>query len=65
MNRPNGYLLALQSYMDPANGTVTWNNARIAAKLLKLSDEFVMEYGHMYGDRVDFGEFNVWARNLI
>lgn len=65
MSRPNGYLLALQTYMDPDNGTVTWNNARITAKLLKLSDEFVTEYGHMHGERVDFGEFNVWARNLI
>ena len=54
-------LLALQSYMDPSNGTVSWNYARITAKLLKLSDEFVTEYGHMEGERIDFGEFLVWS----
>jgi hypothetical protein len=58
-------LLALQSYMDPSNGTVPWHHAMITAKLLKLSNEFVTEYGHMEWERIDFGEYNVWAMNLL
>ena len=59
------YLRVLESYMDPDNGTVSYTNARICAKLLNLSDAFSQEYGHMEGQydgagvRVDVGEFNV------
>jgi hypothetical protein len=64
MTAPTDYLFALQSYMA-ANGTVTWDNARIAAKLLNLTDSFLADYGCMEGHRVDVGEFNVWALNLL
>ena len=59
------YLTVLESYMDPKNGTVAYDYARICAKLLKLSDQFIAEYSCMEGHRVDVGEFNVWALNLL
>ena len=59
------YLTVLESYMDPSNGTVAYEYARICAKLLKLSDQFVTDYSCMEGHRVDVGEFNVWALNLL
>ena len=49
----------------PKNGTVAYDYARICAKLLKLSDQFIAEYSCMEGHRVDVGEFNVWALNLL
>ena len=65
MPAPTDYLAALQSYMDPSNGTVPYNYARICAQLLKLSDQFIVEYSCMDGHSVDVGEFNVWALNLL
>ena len=65
MTAPTDYLAALQSYMDPSNGTVPYTHARICARLLNLSDAFFVEYGCMKGHRVDVGEFNVWALNLL
>ena len=65
MPAPTDYLAALQSYMDPSDGTVPYNYARICAQLLKLSDQFIAEYSCMEGHRVDVGEFNVWALNLL
>ena len=59
------YLAVLESYMDPSNGTVAYEYARICAKLLHLSDQFVTDYSCMEGYRVDVGEFNVWALNLL
>ena len=59
------YLEVLESYMDPSNDTVSYTYARICAKLLKLSDQFVADYSCMEGYRVDVGEFNVWALNLL
>ena len=59
------YLEVLESYMDPSNGTVSYTYARICAKLLKLSDQFVADYSCMEGYRVDVGEFNVWTLNLL
>ena len=59
------YLEVLESYMDPSNGTVSYTYARICAKLLKLSDQFVADYSCMEGYRVDVGEFNVWASNIL
>jgi len=51
--------------MDPKNGTVAYDYAKICAKLLKLSDQFVTDYSCMEGYRVDVGEFNYWALNLL
>ena len=51
--------------MEPSNGTVSYEYARICAKFLKLSDQFVADYACMEGYRVDVGEFNVWALNLL
>ena len=65
MPAPTDYLAALQSYMEPSNVTVPYTYARICAKLLKLSDQFIAEYSCMEGHRVDVGEFNVWALNLL
>ena len=65
MPEPTDYLAALQSYMEPSNGTVPYTYARICAQLLKLSDKFIAEYSCMEGYRVDVGEFNVWALNLL
>ena len=59
------YLKVLESYMEPSNGTVSYEYARICAKFLKLSDQFVADYACMEGYRVDVGEFNVWALNLL
>ena len=65
MPAPTDYLAALQSYMNPENGTVAYDYARICAKYLKLSEEFQTEYSCMKGYRIDVGEFNVWALNLL
>ena len=65
MPAPTDYLAALQSYMEPSNGTVPYTYARICARLLHLSEEFQTEYSCMEGHRVDVGEFNVWALNLL
>ena len=65
MPEPTDYLAALQSYMEPSNGTVPYTYARICARLLHLSEEFQTEYSCMEGHRVDVGEFNVWALNLL
>lgn len=59
------YLEVLESYMEPSNGTVPYTYARICAQLLHLSDQFVTEYSCMEGHRVDVGEFNYWALNLL
>lgn len=69
--QPRHYLLALESYMDPNNGTVCYTYARVCARLLNLSEAFSQEYGHMEGPydgagvRIDVGEFNVWALNQL
>ena len=65
MPEPTDYLAALQSYMEPSNGTVSYTYAKICAQLLHLSDQFVTDYSCMEGYRVDVGEFNVWALNLL
>jgi len=59
------YLSTLETYMNPENGTVAYDYARICAKYLKLSEEFQTDYSCMEGHRVDVGEFNVWALNLL
>lgn len=64
MPTPIDYLTVLESYMEP-NGTVPYTYARICAQTLKLSDQFIAEYSCMEGHRVDVGEFNVWALNLL
>jgi hypothetical protein len=61
MSTPTDYLAALQSYMDPDNGTVSYNYARICAKLLNISGEFQTDYSYMEGHRIDLGEFRSWA----
>jgi hypothetical protein len=61
MSTPTDYLAALQSYMDPENGTVPYTHARICAKLCNLSDAFFADYSCMEGERIDVGEFNVWV----
>ena len=65
MPAPTDYLAALQSYMDPENGTVGYWFAKTCADLLNLSDQFSTEYGHMEWERIDLGEYNVWALNLL
>jgi hypothetical protein len=62
---PIDYLDTLEFYMDPENGTVSYTYAEICAKYLKLSEEFQTDYACMKGHRVDVGEFNVWALNLL
>jgi hypothetical protein len=61
MSTPTAYLAALETYMDPENGTVSYDYARICAQLLSISDAFKTDYSCMEGHRVDVGEFNVWA----
>ena len=65
MPEPTDYLAALQSYMEPSNGTVSYTYAKICAQLLHLSDQFVTDYSCMEGYRVDVGEFNYCALNLL
>jgi hypothetical protein len=62
---PINYLATLETYMEPSNGTVPYTYARICARLLHLSEEFQTEYSCMKGYRIDVGEFNVWALNLL
>ena len=62
---PTDYLATLETYMNPENGTCAYHYAEICAKYLKLSDQFVADYSCMKGHRVDVGEFNVWALNLL
>lgn len=63
MTAPTDYLAALQSYMHPDNGTVPFYFARTCAELIGLTDQFSTEYGHMEknNERVDLGEFSMWA----
>jgi len=65
MPSPIHYLNALESYMDPENGTVCYWYAKVCADLCKIPEAFSTEYGHMEGERLDCGEFNVWALNLL
>ena len=58
---PTDYLATLNTYQDPANGTVSWNLARICADFMGLSEGFVGLYGPLRGQRVDFCEFAAWA----
>jgi len=62
---PTDYLATLETYMNPENGTCAYHYAEICAKYLKLSDQFITDYSCMKGHRVDVGEFNVWALNLL
>ena len=62
---PIDYLATLETYMNPENGTCAYHYAEICAKYLKLSEEFQTEYSCMEGYRIDVGEFNVWALNLL
>jgi hypothetical protein len=59
------YLRALESYMDPDNGTVSYWYAKVCADLCKIPDAFAAEYGHMEGERIDLGEYNVWVINTL
>lgn len=65
MPAPTDYLAALQTYMEPSNGTVSYWYAKTCAKFLHLSEQFFTDYSCMEGHRVDVGEFNVWALNLL
>lgn len=64
MPAPIHYLNALESYMDET-GTVCYWYAKVCADLCKIPEAFSTEYGHMEGERIDLGEFNVWALNLL
>ena len=59
------YLQALESYMDPDNGTVSYWYAKVCADLCKIPEAFAAEYGHMEGERIDLGEYNVWVINTL
>ncbi len=67
MPAPTDYIAALQSYIDPENGTVGYWFAKTCAQLIGLTDQFSEEYGFMENnnERIDLGEFNVWALNLL
>jgi hypothetical protein len=62
---PFHYLRALESYMEPSNGTVSYWYAKICADLCKIPEAFAAEYGHMEGERIDLGEYNVWVINTL
>jgi hypothetical protein len=65
MPAPIDYLATLETYMNPENGTCAYHYAEICARLLHLSEEFQTEYSCMKSYRIDVGEFNVWALNLL
>ena len=67
MNAPTPihYLRALASYMEPSNGTVSYWYAKVCADLCKIPEAFAAEYGHMEGERIDLGEYNVWVINTL
>jgi hypothetical protein len=60
MITPTDYLAVLGNYEDN-NGTVSFWFARTCAKLMGIMDGFSATYGCMIGQRVDLGEFRVWA----
>jgi len=45
---------------DPANDTVAWHIADEAAEIHSLTPEFLADYGHMEGERIDCGELLSW-----
>ena len=61
MPTPTDYLATLNTYQDPANGTVSWYLAQICADLMGIDMAFSNLYGPIKGQRVDFGEFAAWA----
>jgi hypothetical protein len=65
MITPFDYLSVLNSYVDPENGTVSFWHARTCAKLMGVLDSFSATYDCMIGQRVDLGEYRVWAFNAL
>lgn len=45
---------------DDSNGTCSWNIAAEAAAWHRLLTEFVADYGHLAGERIDSGELLAW-----
>ena len=62
---PRDYVEALQIFYDPSSGTVPFWIARSCAELIGLSVQFSEDYGHLEGEKIDLGEFNVWAIELM
>jgi hypothetical protein len=62
---PIHYLRALESYMDPDNGTICYWFAKVCADFCMIPEEFAAEYGHMENERIDLGEYNVWVINTL
>ena len=62
---PTDYLAALRIFYDPNSGTVPFWIARSCADLIGLSAQFSEDYGHLEGEKLDLGEFNVWAIELM
>ena len=44
----------------PANDTIAWHIATEAAEVHSLIPEFLADYGHMEGERIDCGELLMW-----
>jgi len=42
------------------NGTTNWISALNEALNYNLVSEFLRDYSHLRGERIDVGEFNVW-----
>ena len=44
----------------PADDTVAWNIAEEAADVHSLTPDFLADYGHLEGERIDCGELLAW-----
>ena len=56
-------LKALSNPVPDENGTISWDQGAVMVALSAVPEsivDYVKEYGHMIGERVDLGELNLW-----
>ena len=55
------------TYPTPdANGTISWNEAvMLAWENAEVFSRFAADYGHMYGERIDLGEFEAFYCEVV
>ena len=56
-------LKALSNPVPDENGTISWDQGAVMVALSAVPEsivDYVKEYGHLIGGRVDLGELNVW-----
>ena len=53
----------LSNPLPDENGTISWNQGAVMVALSAVPEsivDYVKEYGHLIGERVDLGELYVW-----